>query len=64
VCSGVQQTMQSYQIGALQFTPSDQSYYGSMQSLLGLASQGTLVMPMMRRLGSKRSFEVPRCPHN
>ena len=53
-----QQTMQSFQIGSLSWTPADQSYYGSFQSLLGIMSQGSVVMPLLSRLGSKRAFEL------
>ena len=53
-----QQTMQAFQIGSLGWTPADQSYYGSFQSLLGIMSQGSVVMPLLSRLGSKRAYEI------
>ena len=53
-----QQTMQSFQIGSLGWTPADQTYYGSFQSLLGIMTQGSVVMPLLSRLGSKRAFEM------
>ena len=53
-----QQTMQSFQIGSLGWTPADQTYYGSFQSLLGIMTQGSVVMPLLSRLGSKRAFEL------
>lgn len=53
-----QQTMQSFQIGSLGWSPADQTYYGSFQSLLGVMTQGSVVMPLLSRLGSKRAFEL------
>ena len=53
-----QQTMQSFQIGSLGWTPADQTYYGSFQSLLGIMTQGSVVMPLLSWLGSKRAFEM------
>ena len=47
LCAGAQQTMQSYQIGALGWTASDQSVWQTFQSLLGIVSQSTVVLPML-----------------
>ena len=56
LCTGVQQTMTSFQFGSLGWNPADQSYYGSFQSLLGIFSQGSVVMPMLKRLGPLGAF--------
>ena len=58
LCTGVQQTMTSFQFGSLGWNPADQSYYGSFQSLLGIFSQGSVVMPMLKRLGPMGAFET------
>ena len=58
LCTGVQQTLTSFQVGSLGWSTADQSYYGSFQSLLGLFSQGSVVMPMLKRLGPRGAFET------
>jgi DHA1 family tetracycline resistance protein-like MFS transporter len=58
LCTGVQQTMTSFQFGSLGWNPADQSYYGSFQSLLGIFSQGSVVVPMLKRLGPLGAFET------
>lgn len=57
LCTGVHQTMTSFQFGSLGWNPADQSYYGSFQSLLGIFSQGSVVMPMLKRLGPLGAFQ-------
>ena len=58
LCTGVHQTMTSFQFGSLGWNPADQSYYGSFQSLLGIFSQGSVVMPMLKRLGPLGAFQT------
>eukprot|EP01052_Picozoa_sp_SAG31_P045883 SAG31_NODE_8557_length_1431_cov_0.783033_1_plen_345_part_00 len=56
--NGVHRTMQSYQIGSLGWNPSNQTYYSSFQSALSMISQSCLIVPMLRKFGSKRAYEI------
>ena len=57
-CNGVHATMPAFQIGTLGWTAGRQSYHGSLQSGLGIVSQGALAVPMIRRFGAKRAYEL------
>jgi MFS family permease len=61
VSAKVNLTMQPYQIGFLGFRASDSPRYGSFSSLLGIASSGWLIRPMVRRLGPARAFRAGSC---
>lgn len=59
--NGVERTKGDYVMGSFGWSPQDLSYFGSFQGLMGMFSQSTVVVQLLRRFGSAGAFRIGSC---
>ena len=55
-CQSIWSTQAAFRFGVLGWTPTNDSHVAGLQSGVGVAAQGLLVLPALRRLGNRACF--------